>query len=427
MAAEIAAASSGSPATGGFIMFAFGLGTMPLLFGFGTASSLIPQGWKQRLTVALAFVVLAMGLVFMNRSAMLMGFPVNSHSIQALIMGNPDPHVQPTPEYAAGDDGVVEVDLTVTSSGFQPANLQIPSDQPVRLIVTRIGSDVCSEQLFFPNLGIKQDLAPDSVTVVDLPATGSGSYTMTCGMGMFAGQLLAGAVPAGFGLPSWYWLTVGFAAVAAAFWLAAGIKPRVRPAPQPALAFAGAATAAVPARQKAGSKAGAAGRTTASARVKKTSDRPAAAHAHGKSSSRKRTLATAPTSDEAGAVASADAVQALPWSAAENGDDPPRNGASASTRSAARKSTPASTKTAAPRGTSASAKNALRKGTTAGVRSTAGKMAGEATNSTSSDPVAGEAGREAEAMRQNSPKTTSKTASKTASKKTAKKSKGSKK
>ena len=42
MAAELAAASSGSVLGGGLTMVAFGLGTLPLLFAFGTASSLVP-------------------------------------------------------------------------------------------------------------------------------------------------------------------------------------------------------------------------------------------------------------------------------------------------------------------------------------------------------------------------------------------------
>jgi hypothetical protein len=240
MAAEIAAASSGDPLSGGFIMLAFGLGTLPLLFAFGTASSLIPHRWKQRLTFVLAFVVMALGLVFINRTAMLMGFPVNSHSIQAAILGTPPPPAaQSSADYSTAADGVVEVQLTVSGGGFQPADLQIPSDKPVRLLVNRVGDDFCSQQLVFPKLGIQQDLAPNGLTAIDLPATAAGSYTMTCGMGMLAGRLLAGSVASGGGWPSWYWLAVTLTAIAGAFCLALGIAPRRAPVPRPALAAAG--------------------------------------------------------------------------------------------------------------------------------------------------------------------------------------------
>ena len=80
MAAELTAASSGSVLGGALTMVAFGLGTLPLLFAFGTASSLIPGRWRKRLTFVLAFVVIAMGLVFLNRTALLLGSPVTAQS-----------------------------------------------------------------------------------------------------------------------------------------------------------------------------------------------------------------------------------------------------------------------------------------------------------------------------------------------------------
>ena len=88
-AAELAAASSGNPIYGALTMLAFGLGTMPLLFTFGTASSLIPVDWKRRLTFVLAFVVMGLGLIFLNRTAMLVGFPVNSNTIKTAVLGAP--------------------------------------------------------------------------------------------------------------------------------------------------------------------------------------------------------------------------------------------------------------------------------------------------------------------------------------------------
>jgi sulfite exporter TauE/SafE len=272
-AAEIAAASSGNVVTGGFIMVAFGLGTLPLLFAFGTASSLIPYKWKQRLTFVLAFVVIGLGLVFVNRTAMLMGFPVNSHTIQAAITGKPMVPMAATPaSYTKGADGVVEVNLTVASGGYQPAALNIPANTPVRLIVNRVGSDACSKQLVFPNLGVKRDLADNGVTTIDLPATKTGTFTMTCGMGMLTGSLVVGGgAPGGGGMPSWAWLTVIIAAILGAFWLALGLGPRVAPAPQIALAMAGQAAESRHRPQTA--------RTQAAASVTKTRSgaRPAAA------------------------------------------------------------------------------------------------------------------------------------------------------
>ena len=235
-AAEIAAASSGNVLTGGMIMVAFGLGTLPLLFAFGTASSLIPFRWKQRLTFVLAFVVIGLGLVFVNRTAMLIGFPVNSHTIQAAITGTPaTAATQPLrPSTQPGPTALSRFRSRSSTVVTNPRRLNIPANKPVRLIVNRPESDPCSKQLVFPNLGIKKDLADNGVTTIDLPATATGTFTMTCGMGMISGSLVVGGgAPGGGGLPPWSWLALTLAAIAAAFWLALGLGPRRTPASQP--------------------------------------------------------------------------------------------------------------------------------------------------------------------------------------------------
>ena len=225
-AAELAAASTGSVLGGGLVMLAFGLGTMPLLFAFGTASSLIPVAWKHRLTFVLAFVVMGLGLVFLNRTAMLVGFPVNSNTIKTAVLGAPA--ASTATNFKTGADGVVEVPLTISNTTYQPAALSIPADKPVRLVVTRNEDNACSSQIVFPQLGIKQDLKANGVTTVSLPATKSGTYTMTCGMGMMSGQLVVGgAVGSGGGGPSQAaWLLFTVVAAAGALYLGRGLLPQ---------------------------------------------------------------------------------------------------------------------------------------------------------------------------------------------------------
>jgi sulfite exporter TauE/SafE len=238
-AAELAAAGSGSPVSGALVMFAFGLGTMPLLFAFGTASSLIPVNWKQRMTFVLGFVVMGLGLVFLNRTAMLVGFPVNSNSIRTAVVGT---SVASNTNYKTGADGVVEVPLTISNTQYQPAALSIPADKPVRLVVTRNEDRACSSQIVFPQLGITKDLAPNGVTTVDLPATKAGNYTMTCGMGMMSGQIVVGGgAVGGSGPVSAFWLLLTVGAAAGALYLARGLRRR-ETAPAGAAATSGTTT-----------------------------------------------------------------------------------------------------------------------------------------------------------------------------------------
>jgi len=195
MAAQLNAAASGSATNGATAMFAFGLGTAPLMLGFGTASSLIPRKLKERVTVALAVVVLVFGVTYLDRSAMLLGSPVTLQSVRASVLGSEQ--TAATGESITSAHGVLEVPLTIANVQFQPATVDIPADVPVRLIVDRQEANACSDQLAVPQLGVLVDLAPDAVTVVELPAAKAGTYTLTCGMGMMPGQLRVGAAAGG--------------------------------------------------------------------------------------------------------------------------------------------------------------------------------------------------------------------------------------
>jgi cytochrome c biogenesis protein CcdA len=158
MAAQLTAAASGSALYGGLAMLAFGIGTAPLMLGFGTASSLIPTKLKQRAMALLAIVVIAFGAVYLNRAAMLLGSPVNFETAKQAVLGSPAP--APGEGYTVAEDGVAEVPLTIEDVQFVPSTLNLPADQPVRLIVDRREANACSDQLAIPQLGVLADLAP---------------------------------------------------------------------------------------------------------------------------------------------------------------------------------------------------------------------------------------------------------------------------
>jgi sulfite exporter TauE/SafE len=240
MAAELAAAATGSVLGGGLAMLAFGLGTAPLMLMFGTASSMLPKNLKQRLMSVLAIVVIIFGAVYVNRAAMRLGSPVTFNTAKAAVLGTPATSATSDTAYKTGADGVVEVPLTIANTKFVPASLQIPADKPVRLVVDRQEANACSDQLSLPQLGITVDLKPNAITTVDLPATKSGNYTLTCGMGMMSGQLTVGSgAPASSssGSPLLWLLLVVVSGVGTAYVLRSR-KPVGQPATAPATAAA---------------------------------------------------------------------------------------------------------------------------------------------------------------------------------------------
>jgi hypothetical protein len=184
----------------------------------------------------LAIVVIIFGAVYVNRAAMRLGSPVTFNTVKAAVLGTPATSATSDTAYKTGADGVVEVPLTIANTKFVPASLSIPADKPVRLVVNRQEANACSDQLSLPQLGITVDLKPNAITTVDLPATKSGQYTLTCGMGMMSGQLLVGAgapAPASSGSPL-LWLLLTIASGVGAAYVLRSRKPVGQPSTVPA-------------------------------------------------------------------------------------------------------------------------------------------------------------------------------------------------
>lgn len=194
MSAQLTAAASGSALSGALAMFAFGLGTAPLMLGFGTASSMLPAKLRERAMALLAVVVLLFGLVYINRGLMLVGSPVTASSVKQMVFGGQAPSASTgqssAEEYKTGVDGVVEIPLAIVNTQFQPSTLHLPADRPIRLIVDRQEDNPCSDQLSIPQMGILVDLKAFGTTTVDVPASKGGTYTLTCGMGMMSGEIV---------------------------------------------------------------------------------------------------------------------------------------------------------------------------------------------------------------------------------------------
>jgi sulfite exporter TauE/SafE len=238
--AEIAAAATGSALLGGTAMLAFGLGTMPLMLAFGTASSLIPKDWKHRLSIMLAVVVMIFGLVFINRAAMLVGSPVTFNTVKNAVVGGGPSQAAPEAAYKTGADGVVEVPFAIVNTRYVPESVSIPADKPVRLLLDRQEDVACSDRLVIKQLGIDVALAPNAVTRIDLPATAAGTYSMTCGMGMMSGQLVVGGTGATASGPTsgspLLWLLIAVAAGTGAIYLARRKPSEARQSAKPTTA-----------------------------------------------------------------------------------------------------------------------------------------------------------------------------------------------
>lgn len=86
--------------------------------------------------------------------------------------------------------GPASIDVVVRG-GYSPATLRVPAGKPVRIVFDRQETSGCSEEVVFPDFGIRTFLPAHEKTVVTLTPPAPGTYEFTCGMSMLHGRVIA--------------------------------------------------------------------------------------------------------------------------------------------------------------------------------------------------------------------------------------------
>jgi plastocyanin domain-containing protein len=75
--------------------------------------------------------------------------------------------------------------------GYTPATVRVKAGRPVRLVFDRQEVSGCSEVVSIAVLGVRTELPPFQTTVVEFTPGEPGRYTLTCGMGIDRGEIIA--------------------------------------------------------------------------------------------------------------------------------------------------------------------------------------------------------------------------------------------
>jgi plastocyanin domain-containing protein len=86
--------------------------------------------------------------------------------------------------------GIAEVTIVV-QGGYSPAVVKAKAGQPVRLVFDRRETSGCSEEVVFPDFGIRKYLPTGQRTTIEVTPPAAGKYEFTCGMSMLRGALIA--------------------------------------------------------------------------------------------------------------------------------------------------------------------------------------------------------------------------------------------
>jgi plastocyanin domain-containing protein len=96
---------------------------------------------------------------------------------------------RPAAVAVAGAGGVQEVTVAV-KGGYEPAVLRVRRGEPVRITFDRQETSGCSEEVVFPDFGVRRFLPAFERTTVELVPEEAGTFGFTCGMSMLQGRLV---------------------------------------------------------------------------------------------------------------------------------------------------------------------------------------------------------------------------------------------
>ncbi|HWR61131.1 MAG TPA: sulfite exporter TauE/SafE family protein [Clostridia bacterium] len=181
-AMQLYALGTGSFAAGAISMFAFSIGTMPLMFGFGAASTYLGKRFTHNMLKLSAVLVIVLGIVMAARGLSLSGVDVTFAAPAAERFAK-------SGSVAVIKGNIQTVAIDLKSNYYAPIVVQ--KGIPVRFIINAAEEDIngCNNAIIIPEYGIEKQLKPGENIVEFLPEE-EGNVAYSCWMGMLRSNIL---------------------------------------------------------------------------------------------------------------------------------------------------------------------------------------------------------------------------------------------
>lgn len=175
----IFAAATGSITQGALTMLVFGLGTLPVMIGFGVMASLVSSQLTKKILKASAVVIIILGIVMLNRGLALAGQP----SLSTLTSG------AEANNNAVIKNGVQEISMDMTSKGYSPNKFMLQKDVPVKWNINVKELIPCNNEILVPAYNIDVKLK-QGMNTIEFTPNKEGTAPFSCGMGMLTGAFV---------------------------------------------------------------------------------------------------------------------------------------------------------------------------------------------------------------------------------------------
>jgi plastocyanin domain-containing protein len=82
------------------------------------------------------------------------------------------------------------IELKVTEDGFEPSNITLKKDEPVKFVVTRLTDATCATELLIADTDIKADLPLKTPVEISWTPTKTGKVKYGCAMDMMVSGMM---------------------------------------------------------------------------------------------------------------------------------------------------------------------------------------------------------------------------------------------
>jgi uncharacterized protein len=178
------AAGTGSFWTGFFSLGAFSLGTLPVLIGFGSLTSIISKKATKRILKAAAVLVLILGLIMLNRGLVVLG---SDYSFEAIVSNMGGISAVSAGALMDGDFQVIKMD--VDRYGWSPDTFSLKKGVLVRWEIDVKELTGCNNEIIVRDYDLDVKLNK-GMNVVEFVPDEAGTVRWSCWMGMIPGTFI---------------------------------------------------------------------------------------------------------------------------------------------------------------------------------------------------------------------------------------------
>jgi uncharacterized protein len=183
------AAGTGSFLKGASSLAVFGLGTLPIMIGFGSLATVISHNTTKKILKFSAIIVLILGLIMLNRGLTLIGSNYNFDSIKEKITPT---NINPTNSGTRLENDYQIINMDVDASGYHPNSFVLKKGVPVKWNVNVKELTGCNEELIMNEYNINKNLK-QGLNLIEFTPEKVETIPFNCGMGMLHGSFIVTA------------------------------------------------------------------------------------------------------------------------------------------------------------------------------------------------------------------------------------------